>query len=198
VIHDELGQALTALKLDLGWLQRQLREDQRALVAKINTTLKHIDDTVRSVQKISSELRPGLLDDLGLVAAIEWHAQEFRDRTRIACEVFVDPRDMMIGADLATTLFRIFQEALTNVARHARASSVRTCLTQKDGRLELEVKDDGRGITEEQLSDPRSFGLISMRERVHCWRGRIDITGRPNRGTTVRVIVPPQSGTIGT
>jgi signal transduction histidine kinase len=97
---------------------------------------------------------------------------------------------MMIDADLATALFRIFQEALTNVARHAQASSVRTCLTQKDGRLELEVKDDGRGITNEQLLDPRSFGLIGMKERVISWRGRIDITGRPNGGTTVRVVVP--------
>jgi PAS domain S-box-containing protein len=189
-IHDELGQALTALKMDLSWLQRQLQKDQRVLVDSIDTTLKYIDETINRVQKISAELRPGLLDDLGLVPAIEWQARQFQDRTGIACEVDVDLADVNIDTDLATALFRIFQEALTNVARHARASRVRTHLHHRNGALELEVKDDGRGITPDQLSALQSFGLISMRERAHSWGGSIDILGRPGEGTSVRVSVP--------
>jgi signal transduction histidine kinase len=189
-IHDELGQALTALKMDLSWLQRQLQKDQRVLVDSIDTTLKYIDETINRVQKISAELRPGLLDDLGLVPALEWQARQFQDRTGIPCDVAVDLGDVNIDADLATALFRIFQEALTNVARHARASRVRTHLHQRNGALELEVQDDGRGISPEQLAAPQSFGLISMRERAHSWGGSIDILGRPSEGTSVRVTVP--------
>jgi PAS domain S-box-containing protein len=189
-IHEELGQALMALKMDLSWLQRQLQKDQRILVDSIDTTLKYIDETINRVQKISAELRPGLLDDLGLVPALEWQARQFQDRTGIRCDVAVDLGEMNIDADLATALFRIFQEALTNVARHARASRVRAQLHQRNGALELEVKDDGRGITPEQLAAPQSFGLISMRERAHSWGGSIDILGRPSEGTSVRVRVP--------
>lgn len=189
-IHEELGQALTALKMDLSWLQRQLQKDQGVLVDSIDTTLKYIDETINRVQKISAELRPGLLDDLGLVPAIEWQARQFQDRTGIACDLAVDLGDVNIDADLATALFRIFQEALANVARHARANRVRTQLQQRNGVLELEVKDDGRGITPEQLAAPQSFGLISMRERAHSWGGSIDILGRPSEGTSVRVTVP--------
>jgi PAS domain S-box-containing protein len=190
VIHDELGQTLTGMKMDLYWLQRQLNEDQGLLVEKIGTTLKQIDETVKRVQKISTELRPGLLDDLGLVAAIEWQVEQFRVQTQIPCELVVAPRELFIEADLATIFFRILQEALTNVVRHAQADHVRVHLIGTRGQLELEVADDGCGIAAERLSDHRSFGLISMHERASSWGGEIEISGQADRGTVVRVTVP--------
>lgn len=149
-----------------------------------------IDTTVQSVQRISSELRPGLLDDLGLSAAVEWQADEFRNRTGIQCETISDPEDIALNQALSIAVFRIFQEALTNIARHANATRVKIILKEKSGKVELTVRDNGKGITEKQISDARSFGLIGMRERVHSFRGDLRITGTPNKGTTVRVSIP--------
>jgi len=149
-----------------------------------------IDTTVQSVQRISSELRPGLLDDLGLSAAVEWQADEFQNRTGIQCETISDPEDIALDQALSTAIFRIFQEALTNIARHANATRVEVILKKKSGKVELTVRDDGKGITEKQISDARSFGLIGMRERVHSFRGDLTITGTSNEGTSVKVSIP--------
>jgi PAS domain S-box-containing protein len=188
-IHDELAQALTALKMDLSWLDNKLPRDQMPLIAKTRSMNELIDTTIRTVKRISAELRPGMLDDLGLVAAIEWQAEEFQDRTGINCHITVDPEDLALDQDHATAIFRIFQETLTNIARYARATMVTVNLKKKAGTLTLQVMDNGIGITEEQIRDSKSFGLIGMRERVHPWEGTVSIKGTPGEGTTVEVKV---------
>jgi len=189
-IHDELAQALTALKMDIAWLDKKLPKDQETLREKTRAMTELTDITIKTVKKISTELRPGLLDDLGLVAAIEWQAEEFQNRTGITCRLDVDPEDIMVEEKRSTTLFRIFQETLTNIARHAHATAVTVSLKEKDSSFELRVRDNGKGITKEQISDPKSFGLIGMRERVHPWKGEVKISGRSGKGTTVVVRIP--------
>jgi PAS domain S-box-containing protein len=189
-IHDELGQALTALRMDLAWLGERLPEDQRALVEKTKSMAELTDMTVKTVKRISTGLRPGLLDDLGLVAAIEWQAEEFQNRTGITCSLTIDPKDIVLDEKRSTALFRIFQEALTNVARHADATRVTASLRQKKGILELSMTDNGKGITEEQISDPKSFGLTGMRERIHPLGGQVKVTGVHRKGTAVTVTLP--------
>ncbi|MBW2739297.1 MAG: HAMP domain-containing protein [Deltaproteobacteria bacterium] len=189
-IHDELGQALTALKMDTHWVGQRLSGDQQLLLEKAKSMSKLIDTTIHSVQRISSELRPGLLDDLGLSAAIEWQANEFRSRTNIQCKIISIPEDIILDSDSSTAIFRIFQETLTNIARHANATRVEVMLKQKSGTAELIVHDNGKGITENEISNPRAFGLIGMRERVHSLGGYLTIRGAPNKGTSVEVFIP--------
>jgi PAS domain S-box-containing protein len=188
-IHDELGQALTALKMDLHWLANKLPKEE-SLLAKTRSMSNLIDVTVHAVQRISSELRPGLLDNLGLSAAVEWQAREFEERTGILFDVDIDPEEIVLDQDRSTAIFRIFQETLTNVTRHAKAGKVEVILKEKSDAIELKVRDNGRGITEDQISDPRSFGLMGIRERVHGLQGYLSITGASNKGTTVMVNIP--------
>jgi len=189
-IHDELGQSLTALKFDLFTMGNHLSEGQRPLAEKTESMVNHVDSILRTVKKISRELRPGLLDDLGLVTAIEWQAKEFYGRTGIPCRVALFPRDMEIDTERSTAIFRIFQEALTNVVRHAGATNVEVNLEERDGRLTLEIRDDGRGITKEQASGSRSLGIIGIRERVRQLKGEALIDGSPHAGTVIRVTIP--------
>lgn len=189
-VHDDLGQALTALKMDLHWLANRLPRDQQLLLNKTKSMSTLIDLTVQSVQRISSELRPGLLDDLGLSAAIEWQADEFENRTGIKCKVEVDPEEIVLDRDRSTAIFRIFQESLTNIARHANATMVYVSLKEESHTVGIKVSDNGEGITKKKISDPTSFGLIGMRERVHPFGGYLSITGTPKKGTTVTVRIP--------
>ena len=189
-IHDELGQSLTALKMDVSWLNRRFREEEAAFQNKLAAMEEVIDRTIQTVQKLSGELRPGILDDLGLAAAIEWQAQEFQDRTGIECEVSLSPEEIILDRDQSTTMFRIFQETLTNVIRHAGATKVEVKLEEHKGGIVLEVTDNGRGITESEISDPKSFGLIGMRERVDFIGGEVTVAGFPNKGTRIKVILP--------
>ena len=194
-IHDELGQALTALKMDLSWLDKKLPEEQSPLLKKTKSMSQLIDSTIQTVQRLSSELRPGLLDDLGLLAAMEWQAEEFQKRTGIACELSLGPQEIDLDQERSTAIFRIFQETLTNISRHASATKATVNLAEKGAQLELTIKDDGKGITEEKISDPKSLGLIGIQERVHFLGGDIDIKGIRNKGTTVTVSVPlPKPG----
>ncbi len=151
---------------------------------------KAIDATVQAVRRISSQLRPKLLDDLGLSAALEWQAREFEQRAHVACRIRSEPDDIVLDPARSTALFRIFQETLTNVARHARASRVEVVVTHFAGTVEMTVSDDGEGIRPEQASDGRSLGIVGMRERVRSLGGRLEITGRKGRGTSVRVSIP--------
>ena len=189
-IHDELGQVLTALKMDLSYLSKKFPQETKPLHTKINLMLKFIDMTIQSVKRITMDLRPGLLDHLGLVPAIEWQADEFQKRTGITCEVMVDPEDITLDKDQATTVFRIFQETLTNVARHADASNIKTSLQVKDGILKMIVKDNGKGITKKQIEDSKSFGLMGIRERAYFCGGEVVFTGKKERGTSVIVSMP--------
>ena len=189
-IHDELGLGLTVLKIDLSWLRKRLPVNEIPLHEKAETMTQLIDKTIQTVKKISTELRPGLLDDLGLSAAIEWQAEEFQKRTGIQCKITIDPKDVTFDRDRNTAIYRIFQETLTNVARHAQATEVDVSLRQRDVQLELIVRDNGRGITEKELANPRSFGLIGIRERVKIFSGINIIKGIPGKGTTVTVRMP--------
>lgn len=196
-IHDELGQALTALKMDLSWLDKKLPEEQSPLLKKTKSMSQLIDSTIQTVQRLSAELRPGLLDDLGLLAAMEWQAEEFQKRTGIACELSVSSQEINLDQERSTAIFRIFQETLTNISRHASATKAIVNLAEKGAQLELTIKDNGKGITEEKISDPNSLGLIGIQERVHFLGGDIDIKGIRNKGTTVTVSVPlPKPGEI--
>jgi PAS domain S-box-containing protein len=189
-LHDELGQMLTAIKIDLSWLRRELSQEEAPLLEKTRALLRVADSAIKSVRRISSELRPGILDDLGLTAAIEWQAGEFEQRTGVKCEVSVEHEVMVLEQDRSTAVFRIFQEALTNVARHAGAARVGVNLSERDGRLVLEIADDGRGITAKQLSGRKSLGLLGMRERAAFLGGELEISGEPGRGTRVTVSIP--------
>jgi signal transduction histidine kinase len=189
-IHDELGQALTALKMDVHWVGQRVGDARPPVDAKIRAMAKTIDATVQAVRRISSQLRPKLLDDLGLSAALEWEAREFEQRAGVPCAIRSEPDDIVLDPARSTALFRIFQETLTNVARHAGASRVDVVLRNFAGTVEMTVSDDGKGIGPEQVSDGRSLGIVGMRERVRPLGGELEITGRPGRGTTVRVAIP--------
>jgi PAS domain S-box-containing protein len=189
-IHDELGQSMTALKMDISWLIKRMTSEQEPLLEKARMMSKLIDINIQSVKRISAELRPGLLDDLGIAAALEWQTEEFKERTGLKCRLKVSPEDIVLGREVSTAIFRIFQEALTNVVRHADAGKVNVSLRQRVGQLTLQVKDDGKGITKKQISDPKSIGLIGMRERVHFLGGTVVIDGSPGKGTTLTVRIP--------
>ncbi|MDX1815380.1 MAG: PAS domain-containing sensor histidine kinase, partial [Thermodesulfobacteriota bacterium] len=189
-IHDELGQSLTALKFDLSAMGKHLPEGQAPLAGKTEAMVTLVDSILNTVKKISRELRPGVLDDLGLATAIEWQAKEFHGRTGIPCRVALFPRDMDIDRERSTAIFRIFQEALTNIVRHAGATKVEANLEERDGRLTLEVRDNGNGISKEQASGSKSLGLIGIRERVRRLKGEVLIDGSPLAGTVIRVTIP--------
>ena len=188
-VHDELGQALTGLRLDLSWLSGQLR-GARGPRRKIKSMSVQIDATIQAVRRIATELRPGVLDSLGLAAAIEWQAAEFQTRTGIRCELKIEVTETIWEHNFSSACFRIFQETLTNIIRHARASHVAVRLTRVGRDLVLTVHDDGRGITARQSAHAASIGLIGMRERAAQLGGDVSFAGAPRRGTTVTLRVP--------
>jgi signal transduction histidine kinase len=196
-IHDELGQVLTGLRMDLSWVVSRLPGDEAALMERSRSMLTLIDTTIRLVRRIATELRPGVLDDLGLVAAIEWQAQEFQTRTGIACEFASNQADLVLAPELGTAAFRICQETLTNVARHAHATRVHIRLEAEAGQLVLTVADNGRGITEQELANRTSLGLLGMRERALLLGGQVSIGGKPGEGTTVTVRIPLSVSEVG-
>jgi two-component system sensor histidine kinase UhpB len=189
-IHDELGQILTALKMDLFWLNCKIPREKKMLISKTRFMCEMIDTAVKTIQRISSEIRPGILDDLGLSSAIEWYAVDFQKRTGIKCELFLYAEETALRQDVSIAIYRIFQEALTNVARHARAERLKIKLHEQADNIILEVTDNGIGITEEQIFNPKSFGLTGIQERVHLLGGEAKIIGVPNSGTTVHVNIP--------
>lgn len=189
-VHDELGQALTGLKIDLSWLGNHLPRSLELLVEKTREMTSHIDETIKTVRRISTELRPGILDHLGLVAAIEWQANEFQSRTGIQCNVGSSLHRTILDEELNTVFFRIFQETLTNIIRHANATRVDVHLAEERNHLKLEVKDNGRGIKPNEISNIHSIGLLGMRERAALLGGEVNIRGTPRRGTHVIVSIP--------
>jgi len=190
-VHDELGQALTSCKLDLAWIAGRLPSELTPLQDKTRALTAHIDSTIQTIRRISSELRPGVLDHLGLAAAIEWQANEFQNRTGIKCDVRARVREPLSDQNLTTTFFRIFQETLTNVIRHAGATHVTVDLKEADGHITLEVKDNGRGIARTDIFNSKSMGLLGMRERAALLGGIFKIGAIPRRkGTRVSVSIP--------
>ncbi|HEX2846317.1 MAG TPA: PAS domain S-box protein [Chitinophagaceae bacterium] len=188
-IHDELGQLLTVLKMDVSWLNRKLQPASDPVKEKITELLSLIDVTVKKVRHISSELRPSLLDDLGLIAAMEWHIEEFQNRSGIGVEVNLPPAELLLPEPVKIGLFRILQESLTNVARHSGADKVAVTLLQKENSLILTIKDNGKGFDAENAKK-KTLGLLGMKERTLMIGGEYKITGVQGEGTIVEVIVP--------
>ncbi|MCG3114143.1 MAG: PAS domain S-box protein [Candidatus Manganitrophus sp. SA1] len=189
-IHDELGQLLTILKMELSWLKKRLPKKETLLRDRTKSMAKLVDTTVQTLRKISTELRPGVLDDLGLTAAIEWQVQEFQSRTGMRCHFTVRPEEILLDPDRSTAVFRIFQETLTNIVRHANADEVAILLEKTEENLILEVKDNGRGITQSQITNSKSLGLLGIRERALLWGGTVQISGVPGKGTIITVQIP--------
>jgi signal transduction histidine kinase len=189
-VHDELGQALTGLKLDVASLISRLPKHSRGLRGRAHALSDCIDATIQTVRRISTELRPGILDNLGLAAAIEWQAQEFQQKTGIVCATTTTVADTLWNQRFTTAFFRIFQEILTNIIRHASASRVEVFLGVENERLVLRVTDDGRGISEAEVAGDKSIGLIGIRERAALLLGEVAFAGRPGLGTTVTVGIP--------
>jgi len=193
-IHDELGRVLTALKMDLRWLEKRLDPSQAHLLEKMRGMISLTDQTIQKAQKISSELRPRMLDDLGLATEIEWLGGDFSQRTGIRCRTAVQVTQSRIGGNSATAIYRIVQEALTNVSRHASASRVSVLLREFDERLKVLIRDDGIGISKTQATDARSFGLIGIRERAQGLGGKVSILGETGKGTAVAISIPYPGG----
>lgn len=193
-IHDELGQSLTALQMDLSWLENRLPPDGTMIREKTRNMSALVDATIESIHNIMMELRPSLLDDLGLRAAIEWQANDFQKRSGIRCQANIRCDTSIINKDMATSIFRIFQETLTNIVRHSKATQCKVSLTEKGKELCLDVTDNGIGITQWQIDDSKSFGMIGMRERAHLWGGTVHVRNAKPSGTTIRVLIPLVKG----
>ncbi|KMP11123.1 hypothetical protein UR09_04220, partial [Candidatus Nitromaritima sp. SCGC AAA799-A02] len=189
-VHDELGQKLTALNYDLSGLKNSIHADKASFLEKVHSMSNLVANTLASVQKICTELRPEVLDVLGLSEAIEWQAQEFLKKTGIEYEIDLNPESITLDADRSTTVFRIFQETLTNVARHADASKVRIKMKKNATNMFLEVQDDGKGFNADEAENSSSLGLVGMRERALIWGGEIRISGAQGEGTTVNLTIP--------
>ncbi|MEW6418144.1 MAG: PAS domain S-box protein [Nitrospirota bacterium] len=189
-IHDEFGAVLTGLKVDLASLEKKMPAEREVAQERLRSDLELVNSAIQIVKKISSELRPSVLDHLGLSAAIEWQVKEFGNRSGIGWDISIDIKDAGMDRDLSTAVFRIFQEALMNIIRHAEATKIHVNLKERDGFLILDVIDNGKGIPEEKLMDPHSFGLMGMRERVQYLGGDLEIKGIMNKGTTVTVKIP--------
>lgn len=194
-IHDELGQMLTGIKIDVSWLQNRLSRlasgnTRASVAARIHSTLQQIDEAVRSVRRIATELRPGILDTLGLTAAIEWQTKDLEQRTGIVCHFCSDLGGLRIDEELSTALFRILQEALTNVVRHANATEVHVMLERDTSQLRLRVEDNGTGMSPSRITEVRSLGFLGMRERARQFGGDVTITSTSRLGTSLTVCIP--------
>ncbi|MEK6768499.1 MAG: PAS domain S-box protein [Gemmatimonadota bacterium] len=189
-IHDEFGQALTGLKMDLTWLVDRCASGPTEVPERLGAMLELVDRSVDAVRRLAAHLRPAVLDDLGIAAAIEWLAEDLSKHSGIECHCEVPAQEPPLGTDRATAVFRIAQEALTNVARHSGARQVEIAFTATDEGVGLEVRDDGKGITEDQVASVRSIGLIGMRERAGSLGGRVYVRPGVERGTIVTLELP--------
>ncbi|MBI2220742.1 MAG: sensor histidine kinase [Acidobacteria bacterium] len=197
-LHDELGQLLTGLKFDISWLTAELARTPGQPTVDVANKLQAmaglVEVSIKTVQQIASELRPPVLDHFGLAEAVQWEGAMFERRTGIRCRVSGRLR-RELATDRATAAFRIAQEALTNVARHAGAGAVRVALRETSREMVLEIRDNGRGISARAASDPGSTGLLSMQERARLLGGSLRITGARGRGTTIVLRIPLQQTT---
>lgn len=188
-IHDELGTVLTVLKYDLIWISGKVHNSSEEITEKVKAMSDTIDRIIKTVQNICTQLRPGLLDDMGLAAAIEWQAKQYAKTARFRCKLDLD-EEINLGQDYSTTLYRVCQELLTNIARHSQATTIQISLKKQDNKVYLKVQDNGIGISEEQVSDAKSLGLIGIRERVSILDGSFEIKGSTGKGTIVKVLIP--------
>ncbi|NJD23412.1 MAG: PAS domain S-box protein [Melioribacter sp.] len=187
-IHDELGQSLTALKMDLNWTKENLT-DKMLAAKKFNGMIDIVSETIKKIQKISAALRPGMLDDLGLIPAVQWYGQEFEERSGLKCNF--DLKELpALNSQINLTLFRIFQEGLTNIIRHANAKSIDVKLYPSSGNIILKITDDGIGMEQEKINSKESLGLLGMKERIKQFNGSLEVISSENSGTGLIVSIP--------
>jgi PAS domain S-box-containing protein len=191
-IHDELGQQLAVLKMDLSWLNKKLILSDEIIKQKLKSLSGMLDGTVKTVRRISSELRPSLLDDMGLIAAMEWQLNEFEERLGIKTSLAAPEMEKQLPDAVRTGLFRIFQESLTNVAKHANAKTIKVQLQHTNGKIVLSIEDDGKGYDKKKIAGKRTLGILGMRERTLMMGGEYEIKSSPGKGTTVLVAIPEQ------
>ena len=189
-LHDELGQTMTALHFDLKWLNEHMARSEHELRNRVDSMQGLLGRTVDTVRRISEDLRPGMLDDLGLAAAIEYHVQKFSAQAGIECELSMNQTEFDLEEQIATTLFRIVQESLTNVARHSGASRVTVNLRELENKIFLIVQDNGQGLLSGQDSRRKTYGLLGMRERVRMLGGTLDIFNEAGAGVRVEACIP--------
>lgn len=184
-VHDELGYALSAIKMDTTWLQNKVNINDKNISSRITGMLKLLDTAIQKVKSISLDLRPSVLDHFGLAAAIEWQAGEFQRRMSIRCKVTIEPSDFNVKEEFRVPIFRIFQEAITNIIRHAKASRVDIKLIYRNEILELDIIDNGIGIPVEKINDPKSFGLLGIKEKANSIGGKAIIQNNKNNPGTL-------------
>jgi PAS domain S-box-containing protein len=189
-LHDELGQVLTAINMEAVWVAGKIPDGLTTIKSNVESISKHVMDAIGSVKRIISEIRPTLLTDMGLSSAIVWQAEEYQKRTGIMFNLTIDPEEFEVPEDLGLAIFRIFQEAITNIIRHSKATLVKIRLEKNDNGICLEVKDNGIGINDENLSKNESFGILGMRERVATFGGTIELKGKSGKGTTLKAEFP--------
>ncbi len=197
--HDDLSPNLTILKMELFWLSSKLRNGElnpSIALRRIADMVAILDNSITSIRNICSELRPALLDDLGLPAAIEWQVGESQRRYPIRCRLNLDGHGLNFDPELSLCLFRVFNEGFTNILRHSQATKASILLRHVPANhtVEMKIRDNGRGIKPEEIANPRSFGLIGMRERLWPFKGRMSIQGRPEKGTTLTISIPAPPG----
>ncbi|MGD1043781.1 MAG: sensor histidine kinase [Bacteroidota bacterium] len=192
-LHDELGGALTGIKYDLLWLGKHTA--MKSVVKKRYQAIRAmVDSTTKTVQRISSGLRPKILDTVGLAAAVEWHTREFTKRTSIEVKLQQPATIPSMGDAMTTGVYRIIQEALTNVARHSEATRAEVTMRLNDGELHVEIADNGKGIDQAMIVHPESLGILSMQERARMLGGKIAITSNPGKGTCIVLSAPIHNG----
>lgn len=189
-IHDHLGQALTMLKFEITWIENELTKNDTSVINRIQSLKEQIENIINDVRKIASELRPQMLDILGLSATLKWLTNKFQKHTGIQCELIIEPEKIIINPEWSTPLFRIYQEALTNVARHAKANEVQSSLRKQNNNLVLEIKDNGIGMDEKLIDNTQSLGLIGIRERILVLGGTLHLKSHEGKGTTLTVTIP--------
>jgi signal transduction histidine kinase len=189
-LHDELGQVLTAINMEAAWVAQKISKEQEILKPRMEVISELAVGAIGSVKRIITELRPTLLSDLGLPAAIRWQAEDYQQRIGIKFEVAIEPEEFVLDEDLGIAIFRIFQEATTNAVRHSHATHVSISLSEDPSEIVLVVKDNGIGITEDKLELNESFGIMGMRERAEVFGGSLEISGMPGKGTTLEAKFP--------
>lgn len=189
-IHDELSQSLTTMKMNLFLLGEKTPKNQITSHQIISSMSTVIDSTLKEIKRIASDLRPKILDELGILEAVKWQARKFQEETGIACDIDHKSATGKLNQNLSLTIFRIYQETLTNVARHAKATRVQSIIKRKRGAIYMEIKDNGVGITDSQVDSAASHGIIGLRERVQLHKGQIEIKGIQNQGTSVTITLP--------
>ena len=189
-IHDELGQNLTAIKLDLNWLEKRIGATEPPVRDKIKSIYSHIQESLETVRRVSTELRPQILDVMGFCEALQWQAEKFTENTNIKYKLNIKPDKIRLHPELSTDLFRIFQETLTNISRHSQATNVMINFVENKKGYELKIKDDGIGIDSLRIDHSNSLGLLGIRERALIWKGSVDIQGVVGKGTQLKIFIP--------